>query len=104
MINTANVDKDTFLYEVPYIFASSNIAASLTAQAIPANSAFPHVITSFTVPRGSTASPGRIVGMSIAELTCTSGAATFDVTINDVVSGIRAIISPTTQTASGNYG
>lgn len=92
LLETNNVDVDNFNYMIAYQFASADIAASLTARDIPIlnNTVSTTQLENlyFTVHR-----PGNVVGISVAgNAPATAGGATFDVTINNQVTGIQAVI------------
>jgi hypothetical protein len=99
LITTENVDKDTFQYEVPYAFATTDMGAAQTVAEITVSPAVSGYY--YTIPRS-----GRLVGISVAANTAvTSGGATFDVTINSYVTGIQTVLqSGTARTAVGNSG
>lgn len=90
LIETNNVSKDDFLYEVGYAFATGDLAASQSAVQIPVaiETGTGHIFE-YTIPRD-----GRIVGMSVTgDIALTvAGAATFDVTINGNVTGVQTVI------------
>lgn len=100
LIVTDNTDEDNFLYEVPYQFATSNLAASLTA------SAFPIISTTVNNTGYLLLRAGKIVGISVAGdgVYTGTGGATFDVTINGTVTGVQGWIQNTTISALGNTG
>jgi len=98
LLVTDNTDSDNFLYEVPYVFSSADVTASITAQAL--------IINRYNNASGYTLlRDGKLVGISIAgDMACTAGGATFDVTINGEVTGVQAYIQNSTLTALGNSG
>lgn len=88
LIVTDNVDKDSFGYEVAYQFATNDLGASYTANNMPIRASASIADNFYVVPRD-----GYILGLSVAgNVACTAGAATFDVTINEQVTGIQAVI------------
>lgn len=99
LIVTDNVDIDNFQYEIGYQFSTVDLAASLTAAFFPTSGR--NAIYGYTIPRS-----GKIVGISVAgNRPVVSGAATFDVTINETVTGIQAIIEASPlRLAIGNSG
>jgi len=101
LIVTDNVDKTDFLYEVPYIFATSDIASSQTAVTLPIQIGQTNQVFYYTVPRD-----GYLVGISSAtNAAFTGGAATFDVTINNTVTGVQSVLQVGNErTAVGNSG
>ena len=113
LLVTDNTDKDKFQYEVTYRFASSDFTQSMTAAEVPAISlngtgqSNPTRDVFYTVvPRD-----GKVVGMSVAARDAiTSGSATFDVTINGLVTGVQTLLedAPVTtvnaRTALGTTG
>lgn len=103
LIETENVDRDEFQYEVGYQFATGDLQASQSAVEIPVIVDLGHNFD-LVVPR-----KGSLVGMSVAgNAACATGAATFDVTIAGTVTGIQTVIEPTAgssaQTATGVGG
>lgn len=99
LIVTDNVDKDDFQYEVPYVFATPDLAASKTEVTIPIDGNLTNS-SGYTIPRD-----GKLVGISVwSSGALTGGAATFDVTINEAVTGVQAVIEPNARTAIGNSG
>jgi len=109
LITTDNVDKDTFNYEVGYRFATDDLAAAQTNLTIPLT---PKTVrdgvgasnvdfTEYTISRN-----GRLVGIAITgKGTCSSGAATFDVTLNGTVTGVQCVIeSEPTRSPAGTSG
>ena len=101
LIVTENVDKDAFQYEVGYKFATDDLAASLTAKEFSVESGSDvNDVFYYVVPR-----EGRIVGMSVSSNNAvTLGAATFDVTINGLVTGVQTVIEPTAETVRSAVG
>ena len=107
-ITTENVDKDRFLYEDGFMYATYDLAASQTSMELPIIPGLTGARTNYyrLVKRtGNDTVNGRIVGIAVSgNKACTSGAATFDVTINGTVTGIQAVIQPNTLSAVGNVG
>ncbi len=101
LLNTDNTDKETFKYEVPYVFASEDLTASLTDEtvAVIGGGVFASNF-SYVIPRD-----GRLVGISVAgSRVCTTGAASFDVTINGTVTGFISVIESAARSAVGTSG
>lgn len=92
LIVTDNVDKADFLYEVAFGYATSDLDANSIDWEI---NVVPDLASSYyyVVSRD-----GRIVGMSVSgDAAVTAGAATFDITINGLVTGVQAVLEPTTE-------
>ena len=100
LLVTDNTDEDNFLYQAPYNFATSNLTASVTLGRVSVMSNPFQDNFYYVVPRDA-----RITGISVAsDRPITAGGATFDVTINDKLTGVQAWIQPNTITALGNTG
>lgn len=100
LLVTDNVDKDSFQYEVPYSFATNNLAASQTAVEFPITAGAVQNNYYWTVPRS-----GKIVGIAVSgNNAVTAGGATFDITINGNVTGIQTVIESPARSAAGNTG
>lgn len=103
LITTDNVDKDTFQYEVGYKFATTDLAASYAAYEMSVETGLgstANEIYFYTIPRD-----GVVVGMSVAGNTAiVGGSATFDVTINNQLTGIQTVIEPTPGTVRTAVG
>ncbi len=101
-ILTNNVDRDKFQYVVPFQFATADVGVTLTTSTLPIIYDLGTTGTKtnyyYAIYRGSTDGntlPARIVGMAASgSAACTSGAATFDITINGAQTGIKAVIEP----------
>lgn len=103
LITTDNVDKDSFGYQTPYLFATSNLSANQTTIAVStAGTSGSNEVSEYVVPRA-----GSIVGLAVTgNANVTTGAATFDVTINGELTGIQAVINknPGTFIGTGSSG
>jgi hypothetical protein len=100
LIVTDNVDEVDFQYKVGYTFASDDVAASVVSHEISVAvlETTMHSNFYYVVPE-----EGKIIGMAVAgsEAVAAGGGATFDVTINGLVTGVQAIIQGASLTALG---